>query len=163
MHEHITHYTMLDTTVGQLLMAGNARFLQLIAFPAGSRVVPVKPDWRRDDTLYREAKSQLLEYFAGQRTDFDFSMEMVGTDFQKSVWRELLAIPYGATTTYGALAKRIGRPRASRAVGAANGANPLSIVVPCHRVIGSTGGLTGFGGGVETKQYLLDLEKRTAG
>lgn len=163
MHEHITHFTTLDTPVGELLLSGNAEILQLIAFPTGSRVVPVRPHWRRDDALYPETKTQFTEYFAGERTRFTFPMQMVGTDFQKSVWHALRTIPHGATTTYGGLAKRIGRPKASRAVGAANGANPLSIVVPCHRVVGSTGALTGFGGGLEVKKYLLSLESRTTG
>lgn len=108
------------------------------------------------------AEAQLREYFAGTRTRFDLPLDFRGTDFQKSVWAELLAIPFGETRSYGEIAAKLGRPTASRAVGAANGRNPISIVAPCHRVIGSTGKLTGFAGGLEAKEYLLTLERRAA-
>lgn len=104
------------------------------------------------------AEAQLREYFAGARTAFDLPLDFRGTDFQKRVWAELLAIPFGETRSYGAIAAKLGRPTASRAVGAANGRNPISIVAPCHRVVGSTGKLTGFAGGLEAKAYLLGLE-----
>jgi methylated-DNA-[protein]-cysteine S-methyltransferase len=104
------------------------------------------------------AETQLREYFAGSRTRFELPLDFRGTDFQKSVWAELLAIPFGETRSYGEIAMKLGRPTASRAVGAANGRNPISIVAPCHRVIGSTGKLTGFAGGLEAKAYLLGLE-----
>jgi methylated-DNA-[protein]-cysteine S-methyltransferase len=106
-----------------------------------------------------ETERQLGEYFAGKRKEFSVALDMRGTRFQKDVWEALLAIPFGETRSYGQLAKQLGNPRATRAVGAANGRNPLSIVVPCHRVIGSSGKLTGFAGGLETKAHLLDLEK----
>ena len=106
------------------------------------------------------AESQLGEYFAGARERFDLPLDFRGTDFQKRVWAELLAIPFGETRSYGEIAVKLGRPRASRAVGAANGRNPISIVAPCHRVIGSTGNLTGFAGGLKAKEYLLGLERR---
>lgn len=106
------------------------------------------------------AEAQLREYFAGTRTRFDLPLDFRGTDFQKSVWAELLAIPFGETRSYGEIAAKLGRPKASRAVGAANGRNPISIVAPCHRVIGSTGKLTGFAGGLDAKEYLLALERR---
>lgn len=106
-----------------------------------------------------KAERQLGEYFAGKRKAFDVPLDMRGTDFQKNVWEALLGIPFGETRSYGQLAKQLGNPNATRAVGAANGRNPLSIIVPCHRVIGSSGSLTGFGGGLETKAHLLDLEK----
>ncbi|MFS2110104.1 methylated-DNA--[protein]-cysteine S-methyltransferase [Sphingomonas sp. Sphisp140] len=105
------------------------------------------------------AETQLREYFAGTRTRFELPLDFRGTDFQKSVWAELLAIPFGETRSYGEIALKLGRPRASRAVGAANGRNPISIVAPCHRVIGSTGKLTGFAGGLAAKEYLLGLEQ----
>jgi methylated-DNA-[protein]-cysteine S-methyltransferase len=105
------------------------------------------------------AEAQLGEYFAGTRTRFDLPLDFRGTDFQKSVWGALLAIPFGETRSYGEIAMKLGRPTASRAVGAANGRNPISIVAPCHRVIGSTGKLTGFAGGLEAKAYLLGLER----
>jgi methylated-DNA-[protein]-cysteine S-methyltransferase len=107
------------------------------------------------------AEAQLREYFAGSRTRFELPLDFRGTDFQKSVWAELLAIPFGETRSYGEIAARLGRPTASRAVGAANGRNPISIVAPCHRVIGSTGKLTGFAGGLEAKEYLLSHERST--
>ncbi|GAA1174556.1 methylated-DNA--[protein]-cysteine S-methyltransferase [Ornithinimicrobium humiphilum] len=110
-----------------------------------------------------ETAQQLEEYFAGTRTDFDLPVAATGTDFQHRVWARLREIPYGQTRSYGQLAAELGSPGASRAVGLANGRNPVSIVVPCHRVVGSTGAITGYGGGVERKQQLLDLERRTAG
>ncbi|HEY3261334.1 MAG TPA: methylated-DNA--[protein]-cysteine S-methyltransferase [Pseudonocardiaceae bacterium] len=110
--------------------------------------------------LLAEAASQLGRYFAGRLTEFDLPLAPEGTPFQRSVWQALRAIPYGETVTYGELAERLGRPGAARAVGAANGRNPISIVVPCHRVIGSSGHLTGYGGGIEQKRQLLALERR---
>jgi methylated-DNA-[protein]-cysteine S-methyltransferase len=107
-----------------------------------------------------DLKTQLREYFAGKRRSFDFPLAPKGTEFQLAVWNALLAIPYGDTTTYAELARRIGRPSAVRAVGAANGANPIPVIIPCHRVIGSNGTLTGYGGGIERKQWLLALEGR---
>lgn len=120
-------------------------------------------EWRRDDAFFKEAFAQLGAYFAGQLTRFDLPLRFAGTAFQKTVWRALIDIPFGETVSYGALAATIGRPSASRAVGAANGANPLPIVAPCHRVIGADRSLTGFGGGLETKSFLLDHERRVAG
>ncbi len=107
--------------------------------------------------------TQLADYFAGVRRDFDLELAPAGTPFQLEVWRMLRRVPYGTTTSYGELSRRLGRPQASRAVGAANGANPIPIVVPCHRVIGADGSLTGFGGGLDAKRVLLDLERRVAG
>jgi methylated-DNA-[protein]-cysteine S-methyltransferase len=112
--------------------------------------------------VLKAAETQLREYFAGVRKSFDLPLDMRGTDFQKRVWRELQRIPYGETSSYAAIAKRIGRPQACRAVGAANGRNPISIIVPCHRVIGADGSLTGFGGGLEAKVLLLEHEARVA-
>lgn len=111
-----------------------------------------------DDTAAADAVEQLHEYFDGTRTTFDLRLEPAGTDFQRQVWDALRAIPYGATETYGHLAERIGHPRGTRAVGAATGRNPISIIVPCHRLVGSTGGLTGYAGGLDRKRWLLDLE-----
>lgn len=125
----------------------------------------VAVDWRKTDVgveqkneILRAAERQLKEYFAGQRTSFDLPLDPRGTEFQKRVWLELRKIPYGKTISYGEQARRIGKPRSSRAVGAANGKNPLGIIVPCHRVIGANGSLTGFGGGIENKKQLLELE-----
>ena len=108
--------------------------------------------------LLDRVEAQLIEYFAGKRTTFDLPLEPSGTDFQLSVWELLRGIPYGVTTSYGELARRLGDPKATRAVGAANGANPIPIIVPCHRVVGSKGELTGFGGGIERKRWLLEHE-----
>jgi methylated-DNA-[protein]-cysteine S-methyltransferase len=113
----------------------------------------------RDDTQSAEVIEQLEAYFAGDLKDFDVPLAMAGTDFQRTVWTELLRIPYGETITYGELAERLGRPTAARAVGLANGKNPISIIVPCHRVVGASGDLTGYGGGLPRKRYLLDFEK----
>ena len=113
-----------------------------------------------DAGSFTEAVRQLREYFDGERTEFDLRLSLGGTPFQQRVWAKLRDIPFGTTVTYGQLANRIGRPMAARAVGLANGQNPISIIVPCHRVVGSDGGLTGYGGGIERKRYLLDLERR---
>lgn len=152
------YYSHLDSPIGRLLLAGDETGLTLISFPDGSRARQAEPDWQRRDPPFDAAKRQLDRYFQGRLTVFDLDLAPRGTSFQLQVWQTLRQIPYGETTTYGALAQRIGRPKASRAVGAANGANPLPIVIPCHRVIGSTGKLTGFGGGLPTKAALLKLE-----
>lgn len=155
----ITHYTRLDSPVGPLLLAGAGDVLMLINFPTGSQAMEPEPGWVRDDAMFAEAKRQLGEYFDGRRTEFAFALALHGTDFQKDCWTALRAVPFGETVSYGELARRIGRPKASRAVGAANHANPLPIVVPCHRVIGADRSLTGFGGGLDTKRRLLALEQ----
>ena len=116
-----------------------------------------------DDPVLTRAAAQLEEYFAGERTEFDLPLAAQGTEFQRRVWAELERIPYGETATYGELARRLGNPTGSRAVGLANGRNPLGIVVPCHRVVGTSGDLTGYGGGLPRKRLLLDLEARVAG
>ncbi len=116
-----------------------------------------------DQDGFAEPARQLAEYFAGERTDFDLELRMTGTGFQRRVWAALREIPYGETESYGELAQRIGDPGASRAVGLANGKNPVGIIVPCHRVIGANGSLTGYGGGLPRKQFLLDLEARVSG
>jgi methylated-DNA-[protein]-cysteine S-methyltransferase len=152
-------YTDMESPIGRLLLAGDGRCLSCIGFPSGKGVVAPRPDWRRDDDAFGRAKGQLREYFAGTRREFDLPLDPRGTAFQLAVWRELARIPFGVTISYGELARRIGRPTASRAVGAANGANPLPIVIPCHRVIGTNGSLTGFGGGIEIKKRLLALER----
>ncbi len=152
------YYSHMDSPIGRLLLAGDEAGIRLISFPTGSRTRGVERGWRQDDAPFAETTRQLAAYFARELTEFDLPLAPQGTPFQLSVWEALRRIPYGETVSYGALAKSIGRPRASRAVGAANGANPLPIVVPCHRVIGSTGHLTGFGGGIDTKIALLALE-----
>jgi methylated-DNA-[protein]-cysteine S-methyltransferase len=124
----------------------------------GRTAASLDPEWRRADEPFAEVRRQLAEYFDGERDEFDVPLEMTGTHFQRRVWRALRQIPYGETTTYGELARRVGRPSASRAVGLANGRNPIAVIVPCHRVIGSDGSLTGYGGGLERKRLLLELE-----
>ena len=116
-----------------------------------------------DHAVLAEAQRQLADYFAGRRRSFTVKLDFRGSDFQKRVWAELLAIPFGETRTYGEIARQLGRPSASRAVGAANGRNPISIIAPCHRVLGANGALTGFAGGLAAKQFLLDHERRHAG
>ncbi len=152
------YYCYLDTPIGELLLAGEDDALTMIGFPKGSMRRDPEPDWIFNEKPFAEAMRQLDEYFGGERRDFDLPLKLDGTEFQLLVLKELQKIPYGETTSYGDIAKRIGRPKASRAVGAANGRNPIPIVVPCHRVIGSHGDLTGFGGGLDTKEALLRLE-----
>ena len=154
-----TLYTFMETPIGRLLLAGDGRRLSLVGFPRGKGLVTPRPQWRRDDDAFSRAKEQLRDYFDGTRREFDLPLDLRGTGFQLMVWRELARIPYGETISYGELARRVGQPDASRAVGAANGANPIPIVIPCHRVIGANGSLTGFGGGIETKKWLLALER----
>ncbi len=156
----VTQYTTFDSPVGPLCIAGDSYSVLLIGFSQGRRAVTPCTCWRYDPFLYPEARQQLAEYFGGIRTQLNFSCRLIGSPFQKLLWQALLEIPFGETTTYRDLAKIIGRPRAIRAVGAANGANPLPIIIPCHRVVGSDGRLTGFGGGLEAKRILLDLEAR---
>lgn len=152
------YYCYLNTPVGDLLLAGDDDALSLIGFPKGKMRRDPEPDWIFNEKPLAEARRQLRQYFAGERREFDLPLNLTGTDFQVQVLEELQRIPYGETTSYGDIAKRIGRPKAVRAVGAANGRNPLPIIVPCHRVIGSGGDLTGFGGGLDTKEALLRLE-----
>ena len=152
------YYCYLDTPIGELLLAGEEDALAMIGFPKGSMRREPEPDWIFNEKPLAEVSRQLREYFNGERREFDLPLRLGGTEFQVSVLKALQEIPYGETTSYGEVAKRIGRPRAVRAVGAANGRNPIPIVVPCHRVIGSTGDLTGFGGGLDTKEALLRLE-----
>ncbi len=151
-------YDELDTPVGSLLVAADDAGLRQIHFPLGRERRSPDPAWRRDPAPFRDVARQLAEYFARTRRTFDLALAPAGTPFQLETWRALTAIPYGTTISYADLARRVGRPRAVRAVGAANGRNPLPIVVPCHRVIGKDGSLTGFGGGLETKRALLELE-----
>ena len=152
-------YTWMATPVGRLLVAGDDQGLRYVLFKAGRAAVGPRPGWRENRTRLGEAVRQLQAYFAGELRRFDLPLAPEGTVFQQRVWQELLRIPYGETISYGELARRIGKPTGSRAVGLANGANPISIVIPCHRVIGSTGRLTGYGGGLKNKEWLLALER----
>lgn len=151
-------YCETFTPIGRLLLTGDERGLRGIAFENGRHPFKIGESWQRTEEPFRNAIAQLADYFAGRRRSFDLELAAEGTPFQREVWSALTAIPYGETVSYSELARRIGRPSATRAVGAANGRNPLPIVVPCHRVIGADGSLTGFGGGIEIKRRLLDLE-----
>lgn len=153
------YYTLTSSPVGKLLLSGAAEELRMLSFTMGSRARGPHPEWIEDELPFRPALLQVEAYFAGERQTFDLNLAPQGTAFQRAVWRELCHIPYGTTTSYGELARKLGNPNASRAVGLANGANPIAIIVPCHRVIGSSGRLTGFGGGLDIKQRLLDLER----
>lgn len=157
-----TYYTRIDSPIEPLLLTSDGESLTSL-FMTSQRHGPFFSEtWQHDDNAkpFAEARKQLAAYFAGELTDFDLPLKMIGTEFQKSVWRELLNIPYGVTISYGELAERVGNPNSSRAVGAANGRNPISIIVPCHRVIGANGKLTGYGGGMERKEWLLAHESK---
>jgi methylated-DNA-[protein]-cysteine S-methyltransferase len=154
------YYDYYDSPLGQILLVATGEALTGLHF-AGEKYYPaMAAEWRRQPAakIILHAREQLDEYFAGKRKTFDLMVDPAGTTFQRGVWRALQKIPYGATTNYGAVAQRIGKPSASRAVGAANGRNPISIVIPCHRVIGANGDLTGYAGGMERKDALLRLE-----
>jgi O-6-methylguanine DNA methyltransferase len=158
-----THFTQMNSPLGTITLCGTECGLAGI-FMDDHRHGPSTAQrlgWQRADPLFAEAEAQLEEYFAGRRTVFSVGIDreaIGGTPFQRRVWKALEGIPYGVTISYGELARRINQPTAVRAVGLANGRNPLSIIVPCHRVIGSDGQLTGYGGGMERKRWLLDLE-----
>ncbi len=157
------NYAYLDTPIGMLLIAGDADAVLQITFPSHGKAARAESGWEPSQRgPVAEAVRQLREYFAGTRTGFDLPLAPQGTEFQRSVWRQLQEIPYGATISYGELARRVGNPKASRAVGSANGKNPLPIVIPCHRVIAGDGTLGGFGGGLPMKQTLLALEQRAS-
>lgn len=153
-------FTICQTIVGELTLVADADRLIAVLWPDDRPARVPLPPLVRDDAhpVLHMTMGQLGEYFAGTRQAFDLPLHFIGTPFQRSVWQELLVIPYGETRSYAEIAHRIGRPGAVRAVGAANGRNPLSIVAPCHRVVGSTGALTGFAGGLAVKRRLLALE-----
>ena len=155
------NYKYIQSPIGNLLLAGDEPGLKLIGFPGGKGRVTPGPDWIEDLSCFPEVEEQLGEYFSGERQVFELELEPDGTPFQVAVLDALVQIPYAETRTYRDIAISIGRPKAVRAVGAANGRNPLPIVIPCHRVIGTNGSLTGFGGGLEAKTFLLELEAKT--
>jgi methylated-DNA-[protein]-cysteine S-methyltransferase len=164
----IKTFSIYQSPVGPLLLSGDRHALTGLEFADGAASdqesaseatgFARRADWRRDDARFVEERRQLSEYFAGRRTTFDFPLVLAGNAFERRVWEALRAIPYGTTITYGELAARLGAPGAARAVGAANGRNPIAIVVPCHRVIGARGKLTGYGGGLARKRALLAHE-----
>lgn len=151
-------YRTMDSPVGLLTLAGRDGKLMHLRM-VDQTYEPSREGWEADDTAFGEAVEQLSEYFVGERTQFDLELDMVGTQFQRRVWQALQAIPYGETCSYGEIARQIGSPSAFRAVGLANGHNPIGIIVPCHRVIGANGSLTGYGGGLDRKRALLELER----
>jgi methylated-DNA-[protein]-cysteine S-methyltransferase len=147
-------YTVLPSPIGEVVLVSNGQALTAVCLSPAE----IGKEWRRDDTLLRPACEQLRAYFAGELLDFDLPLAPAGTDFQQRVWAELRRIAFGSTTSYAQIAARIGRPKAARPVGAANGRNPIAIIVPCHRVIGANGTLTGYGGGLDRKEWLLRHE-----
>ena len=158
MEEQIV-FTVMDSPLGEILLAGNEHGLTRVSFQDGKSPLIPAPDWCRDEDVWATAVSQLTAYFAGELQAFDLPLAPKGTPFQQEVWTYLQTIPYGRTTTYSAIAQALGNPKSTRAVGAANGRNPIAIVVPCHRVIGSNGKLTGYAGGLRFKEALLSLER----
>ena len=155
----MTSYTLIDSPIGALLVARDGAGITALLLPHGRRAARPAPEWVRDDAGFADVRTQLAEYFAGTRTSFDLPLHLIGSAFQRRVWTELLRIPCGATTSYGAIAEAIGAPGAARAVGLANGQNPIALIVPCHRVIGANGSLTGYGGGLPMKKWLLAHEQ----
>lgn len=155
------YFDHMESPVGRLLLASDDAGVRVISFPKGKTAQQPEPDWVHKPAQLAPVRRQLEDYFDGTRTTFDLVLAPEGTPFQQAVWRILEAIPYGATLSYGDVARAISRPKASRAVGAANGANPIPIIIPCHRVIGGDGKLTGFGGGLDTKAALLALSGLT--
>ena len=152
------YYDEIDTPMGRLLLVASDQGLCELDFAADEREIP--PDWQQDQARLAPMVKQLQAYFAGECQSFDMPLAPQGTEFQRRVWKELCKIPFGETISYGELARRVGNPKASRAVGAANGQNPVAIIIPCHRVIGSNGRLTGYAGGLDRKAFLLDHERR---
>ena len=153
------HYRTIDSPIGPLALAGRGRVLTNLRMVHQTHE-PNRTGWVPDDRAFPEVVDQLGAYFAGKRTDFDLELGLAGSEFQRRVWRALLTIPYGETRSYGQVAEQIGASGAARAVGLANSRNPIAIIVPCHRVIGASGSLTGYGGGLDRKRSLLELERR---
>ena len=155
-------FSELDSPVGTLLLRGDAEVLTGLFMHEQRHRSELPTGCERNDKAFKQAREQLKAYFAGKLQEFELKLKGEGSEFQRSVWRALCKIPFGETESYGGLAKRIGNANASRAVGLANGKNPIGIIVPCHRVVGANGSLTGYGGGLERKQWLLEHERRYA-
>jgi methylated-DNA-[protein]-cysteine S-methyltransferase len=150
----MTYHSLTSTPLGDVVLMGDQHHLTGLSFASDGAL----PPGTRDDARFQAAAQQLNEYFAGERTTFDVPVRLEGSDFEKTVWAALGEIPYGHTATYGEIAAKLGHPTAARAVGAANGRNPIAVIVPCHRVIGAAGALTGYAYGVDRKRALLELE-----
>jgi methylated-DNA-[protein]-cysteine S-methyltransferase len=155
-----TYYSYIDCPLGRMFVQSDGRFVTRLFMPHHKGWRGPDASWRQSDAPFTAVREQLAEYFAGERQQFDVPLKVAGTPFQQHVWQELVQIPFGTTITYAELARRVGKPTASRAVGHANGRNPISIIVPCHRVIGANGKLTGYAGGMDKKQWLLAWERR---
>lgn len=153
------YYDIIESPVCQILLAGDEEGLKHVIFLKGEKKVEIPENWVKNKEFFREAERQLEAYFSGKLKSFDLKLAPKGTDFQKAVWKALCEIPYGETRTYKDIAASIGKTKASRAVGLANNRNPIPIIVPCHRVIGSTGKLVGYASGLDVKEFLLKLEK----
>lgn len=160
--KHITHYCYMDSPLGLLMLAGCSRGLRLVNFPKGSQARKPLPHWQSGQSLFTHAQQELNDYFAGNLQVFTTPILLEGTVFQKQVWEALCGVSYGQLASYGDIAKSLKKPGAARAVGGANNANPIPIIVPCHRIIGADKSLTGFGGGLPTKKFLLDHEAKHA-
>jgi len=158
----VTYYDIIESPVGPLLATGDGESITGIYLENHKGGPAIAAEWSQDPTKFQALRRQLAAYFAGKTTSFDLKLGLKGTEFQQSVWKLLEEIPHGRTVTYGDLAKKLGKPSASRAVGAAVGRNPVSIVVPCHRVLGSDGAITGYAGGVKRKEILLELERSSS-
>jgi methylated-DNA-[protein]-cysteine S-methyltransferase len=164
-------HSYIGSPLGDLLVVrreadavtGGPGALTGLYLPTGKHAAALRAEWDRDDRAFDDLRAQLEEYFEGDRTQFSLTLDPVGTSFQKRVWAALAQIPYGETTSYGAVGTTIGSPTSSRAVGLANGQNPISIIVPCHRVVGANGALTGYGGGLDAKRWLLGHELAQVG
>jgi methylated-DNA-[protein]-cysteine S-methyltransferase len=152
------HYTRTESPIGELLLIGDEHALHGLHMQDGPGPARIDPRWAESDEPFGEALAQLGEYFEGRRREFELRLAPSGTPFQLRVWSALREIPYGRTASYGEIARKVGVPSAPRAIGVANGLNPIGVIVPCHRVIGADGSLTGYGGGLERKRLLLDLE-----
>ena len=155
-------YTTVESPIGELLLLGDGDALHGLYMQDGRRPKAISPSWAPSETPFAGVREQLREYFAGRRTSFDVPLAIAGAQFERRVWQALQDIPYGETVSYGEIARRVGEPTAARAVGLANGRNPIAVIVPCHRVIGADGSLTGYGGGLERKRLLLELERGQA-
>jgi methylated-DNA-[protein]-cysteine S-methyltransferase len=152
-------YTTMESPIGELLLVGDGDTLSGLYMQEGRKPMTIATGWESSTEPFADVKRQLDEYFAGNRTIFDIPLAAEGAPFEREVWHALEEIPYGETVSYGEIARRVGQPTAARAVGTANGRNPIAVIVPCHRVIGADGTLTGYGGGLERKRLLLELER----
>jgi methylated-DNA-[protein]-cysteine S-methyltransferase len=153
------YYCIVKSPIGPILLAGDEEGLKHVNFMKGKKKIEVSDDWVENEEFFREISGQLEAYFSGKLKSFDIKLAPEGTEFQKSVWKALCEIPYGETRSYKDIAVSIGKPKAYRAVGLANNRNPIAIIVPCHRVIGADGKITGYAGGLDVKEFLLKLEE----